>query len=108
MRPAGHAWRMSMRLGLMVPILLSLGVTVACGGKQDESKVEGNAASANNGSDGRGGGGLNFGTGGGANTGNGDGSGDAVDPNSACATSAAEGKPIPVDLYFMVDITGSM
>ncbi|HXK19722.1 MAG TPA: vWA domain-containing protein, partial [Polyangiaceae bacterium] len=30
------------------------------------------------------------------------------DPNAACATSSANGEPIPVDLYFMVDITGSM
>ena len=30
------------------------------------------------------------------------------DPNSACVANSAEGERLPVDLYFMVDITGSM
>jgi hypothetical protein len=36
------------------------------------------------------------------------GSSSDLDPSAACVTSSATGEPIPVDLYFMVDITGSM
>ncbi len=96
-----------MRLRLVAPAVLSLFIAIACGGKDDQSQVGGfgAAATGNNGAAGS----LVIGTGGSANgTGDGTGGGDAFDPNSACATSAAEGQPIPVDLYFMVDITGSM
>ncbi len=97
-----------MRLRLVAPAIFSLFIVVACGGKDDQSQVGGfgNGATGN----GTAGGDLVVGSGGSGN-GNGDGTGgtgDAFDPNSACATSSAEGQPIPVDLYFMVDITGSM
>ncbi len=32
----------------------------------------------------------------------------AFNPDAACASSSEDGEPIPVDLFFMVDITGSM
>jgi hypothetical protein len=36
------------------------------------------------------------------------GGGDGFDPSKACVANSAEGERVPVDLYFMVDITGSM
>ncbi len=97
-----------MRLRYVAPVIIGLFTAVACGSSDDQSQVAGGAASGNLGNGVSGG--LNFGTGGGAISlpGNGAGGGDAFDPTSACATSAADGEPIPVDLYFMVDITGSM
>ncbi len=106
-----------MRSRYVTPVLFGFWVALACSGK-DESTVEaaagtGNfnpstAGSQNSGSTGS----LNTGDGSGATTGhsgNGSsGSSDTFDPNAACATSAADGQPVPVDLYFMVDITGSM
>ena len=95
-----------MRLSYVAPLVFGFFAAIACGGS-DQSQVGGGAASSNNINTGTAGNGLSLG--GGANgTGNGAGGGDAFDPNSACATSAADGEPIPVDLYFMVDITGSM
>jgi len=32
----------------------------------------------------------------------------SLDSDAACATTSADGQPVPVDLFFMVDITGSM
>jgi hypothetical protein len=96
-----------MRLGFVAPAVLSLFVAVACGGSEDQSQVQGggSAASGNIGA----GGGLVIGGDGTAASGNtANGTGDSFDPNSACANSAADGEPIPVDLYFMVDTTGSM
>ena len=98
-----------MRLSYVAPVFFGLFTVIACGGSGDQSQVEGTAATGNNINTGTSGG-LNLGNGGsgtGAGTGSG-GAGDVFDPNSACATSAADGEPIPVDLYFMVDITGSM
>ncbi|MET0793063.1 MAG: vWA domain-containing protein [Polyangiaceae bacterium] len=107
-----------MRLGFVAPAVLSLFVAVACAGKDDASQVQGGGTAANgndgsaaNGNNGIGGGGLVIG-GGTAASGNststaGNGS-DPVGPGSECATSAADGEPVPVDLYFMVDTTGSM
>jgi hypothetical protein len=34
--------------------------------------------------------------------------GGALDSDAACAATSADGQPVPVDLFFMVDITGSM
>jgi len=86
--------------------LFSTFIAFACGSNGDESKVGGGTgASANNGS--------GAGTGidinpSGSTTGNPGGGGSSVDESSACAKSSADGEPIQVDLYFMVDITGSM
>lgn len=100
-----------MRFGQVAPILFGTFVALACGSTTEESKVNGGSAAngnmntgntGNNGS----GNGTGIDTGNGATTGNG-GAG-SVDQNSACATSSADGEPTPVDLYFMVDITGSM
>jgi len=100
-----------MRFRYITPVVLGFLVALACAGKNG-SQVEAGAGSGNI-NTGQGGG-LNTGnpgSGGGAATGNsanGTGTGDTFDPDAACATSAADGQPIPVDLYFMVDITGSM
>lgn len=44
----------------------------------------------------------------GSSSGAGGSSAGASDPDAACATTSAAGQPVPVDLLFMVDITGSM
>jgi hypothetical protein len=92
-----------MRLGIVAPAELSLFVAVACGGSGDQSQVQGGGPLGNNGT---GGSGLVIGGGSAAsgNTANGSG----VDPGSACANTAADGEAVQVDLYFMVDTTGSM
>jgi hypothetical protein len=91
-------------------------VAAACSGSNG-SEVSGGSAASGNIANGSGvGGSLMLGMGGSAASGNntstgGDGTstgGTTFDPNAACATSSANGEPIPVDLYFMVDITGSM
>ncbi len=102
-----------MRLRLIAPVLLGFGIAAACGGNNDTSKVSGGSAASGNGTgngSGVGGNGLILGSGGSAANGNGTGEGGdgTFDPDAACATSSANGEPIPVDLYFMVDITGSM
>jgi len=96
-----------MRLRLVAPVVSSIFIALACGGKDDQSQVQGGtAATGNNSSMG---GGLVVGSGGGSASGNSTGgTGDSFDPNMACVTSAADGEPVPVDLYFMVDTTGSM
>ena len=102
-----------MRSSYVAPVFFGLFTVIACGGSEDQSQVAGSAATGNKlnidtGTSGS----LNVGNGGSGNgNGNGNGvggNGDVFDPNSACATRAADGEPIPVDLYFMVDITGSM
>jgi hypothetical protein len=97
-----------MRARLLSPVLLSFAVAAACGGNNETSKVDGSAVSGN----GTGSGGsFALGTGAGSSngTGNGTGFGDAGDSsNNGCVGTKADGEPIPVDLFFMVDITGSM
>ncbi|MEO6602632.1 MAG: vWA domain-containing protein [Polyangiaceae bacterium] len=97
-----------MRLGFVAPAVLSLFVAIACGGSADPSQVQGGGSAANGNGDGVGGGLVIGGDGAAASGNTAYGSGDSFDPNSACANSAADGEPIPVDLYFMVDTTGSM
>lgn len=100
-----------MRFGQVAPILFGTFVALACGSTGDGSKVgdstaNGNintGATGNNGSGSTG----NIDTGNGATTGSNGGAG-SVDQNSACTSTSADGEPTPVDLYFMVDITGSM
>ncbi|HEY3667086.1 MAG TPA: vWA domain-containing protein [Polyangiaceae bacterium] len=97
-----------MRVRYITPVVLGFFVALACAGKNGSTvEAGGGSGNINTGM----GGGLVVGTGGGAATGNsanGTGMGDTFDPDAACATSAADGQPVPVDLYFMVDITGSM
>ena len=93
-----------MRFRLVAPVVLTAFVAVACGGKEASSEV-----GAGNGATGSG----TAASGPSIDTGNGNGnasggSGSSLDPNSACATSSADGQPVPLDLYFMVDTTGSM
>lgn len=92
-----------MRLSFVAPAVLSLFVAIACGGSENPSQVQGGGTAATG--NGAGGG---FVIGGDGTAASGNGTGDTVDPGSACANSAADGEPIPVDLYFMVDTTGSM
>lgn len=96
-----------MRFGQVAPVLLGTFIAVACGGNADESKVNlgGTAATGSIDTSNTG---ATIDPGVGASTGNPGGGAGSVDATSACATSSAEGEPIPVDLYFMVDITGSM
>ena len=102
-----------MRAGFVTPVLLGFFVAAACSGNNQTSKVNGSAgsvASASGPGAGVGGDILNVGTGGSSASGNGtsNAGSDTLDSDAACATSSANGEPIPVDLYFMVDITGSM
>jgi len=94
-----------MRLVQVGPVFLGIFVALACGSNVDESKVGGAAASGNDSSTGATNGTID--TGNGSTTGSG-GNGSVVDPNHACATISADGEVAQVDLYFMVDITGSM
>jgi len=98
-----------MRVGQVAPILFGTFVALACGSSGDESKVNGGSAANGNINTGNtaGNGNGNIDTGNGASTGN-SGGGGSVDPNTACTSTSADGEPTPVDLYFMVDITGSM
>jgi len=98
-----------MRLGQVGPIFFGLFIALACGSTDDESKVNGGTAATGNINTGNNAGTGSINTGSGSTTGNpGGGAGSTVDPNSACATSSADGQAIQIDLYFMVDITGSM
>lgn len=54
------------------------------------------------------GGGISIMSGGTGTGSTGSGASGGFDPNSACVANSAEGERLPVDLYFMVDITGSM
>jgi hypothetical protein len=100
-----------MRFGQVAPVFFGIFVALACGSKVDDSIVpEGTAATGNTGNTGNGtGSSINTGaTGSGADTGNPSGGAGSVDPNTACTSTSADGQPVQVDLYFMVDITGSM
>ncbi len=106
-----------MRVKLVAPVLLGVFIAVACGGNNNTSQVSASAGSGNgtaasgNGTGNGGNSGLIVGSGGSSASGNGTGAGGddtTFDPDAACATSSADGEPVPVDLLFMVDITGSM
>jgi len=100
-----------MRVKLVAPVVLGLFIAVACGGKNDTSQVTGGAASGNGtAASGNGAGGsLVVGNGGSSASDNGlDGGDTTFDPDAACAATSESGEPVPVDLLFMVDITGSM
>jgi hypothetical protein len=103
-----------MRLGQVAPILFGTIIALACGSNADESKVGGTGASGNINPNNTAGSGNGTGSGSGINTGNGATTGNpgagagSVDPNSACTSTSADGQAVQVDLYFMVDITGSM
>src|SRR6478752_2520070 len=100
-----------MRFGQVAPVFFGIFVALACGSNVDTSMVAEGTGATNTGATGNGtGNNINTGaTGSGATTGNpSGGAGSVVDPNSACATSSADGQAVQVDLYFMVDITGSM
>ena len=98
-----------MRLGQVGPVFFGIFIALACGSNDDESKVSGGSAAQGNINTNNTAGTGVLDPGAGSSTGNpGGGAGSVVDPNSACATSSADGEAIPVDLYFMVDITGSM
>ncbi len=90
-------------------VVLGFFAVLACAGKNG-SKVDGSGASGGSTSTGTGGGLVLSGGGSAAsgNSANGTGNGGKLDSDAACAASKADGEPIPVDLYFMVDITGSM
>jgi hypothetical protein len=96
-----------MRFGQVGPVFFGLFIALACGSTDDESKVNGAAATGNiNTNNNAGSGSFNPGTG--STTGNPGGGAGSVDPNALCATTSADGEPTQVDLFFMVDITGSM
>jgi hypothetical protein len=99
-------------LGLGVGSLLFV---FACGGSGNNTFGNGdpNSTGASMGSTTTGNLGLTGGTGMGAGGGTGTSvpggvPGQTIDPNSACVSDAREGEQVPVDLYFMVDKTGSM
>jgi hypothetical protein len=97
-----------MRSGQVGPIFFGLFIALACGSTDDESKVGGTAATGNintNPNNNAGTGSIL--TGGGSTTGNPNG-GNGSTSNPDCASISADGQPTQVDLYFMVDITGSM
>ncbi len=90
---------------------------MACGGN-DSGPGQGDGAGGqpllgfggtSSGSTGQGGGGVVIGGSGGSSAAgaNGNASG-GFDPGMTCAASSVEGERLPVDLYFMVDTTGSM
>jgi len=100
-----------MRLGQVAPILFGTFIALACGSNVDESKVaggtgaNGNINTNNNAGSGNG---TSIDPGVGSSTGNPGGGAGSVDPNTACTSTSADGQAVQVDLYFMVDITGSM
>jgi hypothetical protein len=98
-----------MRLGQVGPLFFGLFVALACGSNGDGSTVGGNTAATGNGSTGNTAATGNIDVGNGSTTGNpggGTGAGSGVDTH--CSTLSADGQPTQVDLFFMVDITGSM
>jgi len=96
-----------MRIVQVAPAFFGIFVALACGSNDDESKVGGlGAAGAGINTSNNNAGSIN--TGNGSTTGNPNGGAGSVDPNSACTSTSADGQPTQVDLYFMVDITGSM
>jgi len=96
-----------MRLGHVAPILFGTFIALACGSNDDESKVGGGTGATGNTNSGTAATG-NINTGNGSTTGNGSGGAGSVDQGNACTSTSADGQAIPVDLFFMVDTTGSM
>ncbi|HWZ87640.1 MAG TPA: hypothetical protein VNW92_02285, partial [Polyangiaceae bacterium] len=103
-----------MRIRLIAPVVLGLLAAAACSGG-NTSQVSGGGAASGNGSAASGngtssGGSLIVGSGGSSASGNGTGNGGSgtLGPDGGCADTKANGEPIPVDLFFMVDTTGSM
>jgi hypothetical protein len=91
-----------------VSFVLCIAMAAACGSTHSGFNSEGGGSGAGTGT---GNGGLVVGSTGGTTAGGsttGGGEGVAFNPEAACASSSADGEPIPVDLFFMVDITGSM
>lgn len=86
------------KLRLAAGAALSAALLTACGGGQDTTSAGGQG--------GQGGPGTG-GTGGSFLTGGGD-TGQTIDEDSACATSAVEGKPLPVTMLIMFDKSASM
>jgi len=102
-----------MRLGQFGPVFLGVFAALACGSKVDESKVDNNGSGSTgnvniNTNNRAGASSIDPGTGSGSTSNGNGGGGSAVDPSTACANSSADGEPSQVDLFFMVDITGSM
>ena len=110
-----------MQARTVAPVVLGLLIAAACSSSAGTSSVSGagagagagnanpglnGSASSNNGSAGST---LVVGMPGSGNTtGNSSAGGGALDSDAACAATAADGQPVQVDLFFMVDITGSM
>jgi hypothetical protein len=101
-----------MRITFAVPAtIVFLGALGGCGGSPHNNGFESSGGSGGPGGGSGNGGGLVIGSSGATTAGGspaGSGAGTAFDPDAACAASSADGEPIPVDLFFMVDITGSM
>ena len=95
----------------VAPILLGFLVAAACGSSVNSSSVDGTGASngAGNapGNNGNAGSSLVVGAPGGGSV-SGLAGGGALDSDAACAATSADGQPVQVDLFFEVDITGSM
>jgi hypothetical protein len=97
-----------MRVKFVAPILFGSALAIACGGS-DKTSHFGDGTGAGSSGTGGGGGTIVVGSGGSSSgAGTGDSGAGSLDPDAACATSSADGQPVPVDLLFMVDITGSM
>lgn len=104
-----------MRLGngALTGIVLASIAGSACGSSGDSENGVGSGGGISLGLGGSGpsasGGGVTLASGGsGARAGNGSGASAGLDPDSACTGASVEGERVPVDLYFMVDTTGSM
>jgi hypothetical protein len=95
-----------MRVARSIAVAVAVLIAAACGSGGHTGGFSGSGAGASTGSQGSGGVGGSLFTGGTLSTGT-NGSG-MLDPDAACVTSSADGEAVPVDLYFMVDITGSM
>lgn len=100
--------------GCLLALACSSGGEVQGGNTNNGAEVGGSPLTAAGGaasepSNGDGGSGIVIGSGGDENGGAaGAGGSDAFDPENACTAGVAEGERLPVDLYFMVDTTGSM
>jgi hypothetical protein len=92
-------------------LVLALVATGACGGSGDNGGGGGSSASTGTGSTNSGGNAAGIGTGGGitfdggAATGN---TGGSLEDGGACAAETAKGEQVPLDLYIMLDSSGSM
>ncbi|MET0793001.1 MAG: vWA domain-containing protein [Polyangiaceae bacterium] len=88
-------------------LVLLATVTSGCGGKGDDSQVNGNGTGASS----SGGSGSNIdptGSGNGTGTGNSTGNGTVVDPQSACAKGTANATLAGVNMFVMFDRSSSM